>query len=119
MIDNFTEWLFFTPNIISILIIGVISEALKNLILGGKTERNTKKYIGWKHVYFTTYKAQALGLGIIFGLFPGIMVPEVFQGEGIMGAVLNYAGCGATAMIFYSTIVSNFKSYIENSKREF
>jgi len=116
MIQNFTEWLFFAPNIVSIIIIGVLSEVFKTIVLGDKKTKVEAKYTGLKRVYFITYKAQAIVIGAIIGLLPGIMVPESFQGEGIAGSILNYAGTGAAAMVFYSAIISNIKSHIRSIK---
>jgi hypothetical protein len=114
-IESFIEWISFAPNIATIFIIGTICEVLKKLILGKKSQQ--KSFTGWKNFYFVTYKAQAIVLGVLIGLIPYIPTPEAFQSDGIAGTVLNYAGCGAAAMVVYAVIVGNAKNFLKNIRK--
>lgn len=120
MIGAFTEWLSFGPNIAAIVVIGMICDIIRRLVLGKRADRKEgdKPYTGWRAVYNTLYKAQAIVLGVLVGLIPGMPVPESFQSDGLGGAILNYAGDGAAAMIVYAALISNAKSYIDNLKKK-
>lgn len=117
MISAFTQWIGFAPNIAAIVIIGMIGEVVKRLVLGDKTKRSAEDYKGFKRFYFVTYKAQAIILGALIGLIPGMPVPEAFQGDGFAGALLNYAGDGAASMVVYAALIGNAKSYVDHLKR--
>ena len=88
-------------------------------MLGKRADRKEgdKPYTGWRAVYNTLYKAQAIILGVLLGLIPGIPVPEVFQGDGLGGTLLNYGAVGAASMVVYAVFVSNAKSYVDNLKK--
>jgi len=117
MVQAFTSWLSFGPNIAAIIVIGMICEIIRRLVLGPRKERkNGEPYTGWREVYNTLYKAQAILFGALIGLIPGMPIPESFHGDGVGGAILNYAGNGAASMLVYTLLVSNAKSYIDNLK---
>jgi len=118
MTASFAGWLGFVPNIAAILIIGTVCEMIKRLVLGSKASRTANHTKGWRRVYLATYRGQALLLGALLGLIPGIPVPPDFRSDGVCGAVLNYAGDGAAAMVMYAVIVSTVKSYISQLKNK-
>ena len=117
MIAAFTGWIGFAPNIAAIIIIGMIGEVVKRLVLGSKEKRKAEDYKGVRRVYFVTYKMQAIIFGALLGLIPGMPVPESFQGDGFAGAILNYAGDGAAAMVVYAALIGNAKTYVDQLKR--
>ncbi len=123
MIEAFVEWLTFMPNLAAMLIIATFGAAAKRLILGPKhkwpreTLPSGKKVIaftGAKGVYVVTYRTHAIFLGMaaaaLGSLFGGLPVPEHFEGDGLAGALLNYGGDGAAAMILYASFVGQGKS---------
>lgn len=118
MIQAFTSWLSFGPNIAAIVVIGMICDIIRRLVLGKRADRkDDKPFTGWRAVYNTLYKAQAITIGVLVGLIPSMPVPESFVSDGLGGAILNYAGDGAAAMIVYAALISNAKSYIDNLKK--
>lgn len=116
-VQAFTSWIAFGPNIAAIIVIGVVSGAIKRGVLGTREERkNSVPYTGWREVYNSVYKIQAIALGALIGMIPGAPIPEAFQGDGLGGSILNYMGTGAAAMIVYTALVSNANAYIDNMK---
>ena len=122
MLDHLIDWLTHPSTWIAVLVIGTCGEAAKRLILGPK--KRPKKswpkdadghvaFRGWRGVYAVTYKLHALLVGALIGLAPGIPVVESLRTEGWAGAVLQYAGDGALAMIAYASVVGTIKSAFE------
>ncbi len=120
MIIAFTSWLSFGPNIAAIFVIGTLCNVIRRVVLGSKADMrsNTVPFKGWRAIYNATYKAQAIIIGVLFGLVPGMPVPEAFAGDGIGGVVLNYAGDGAAAMVVYAIVVGNARNYIDNQLKK-
>jgi hypothetical protein len=116
MVENFTNWLLFGPNVATIIIIGTIYEIAKRAILGEKSERPKDGYTGFKKFYFLSYKLQAIAIGALIGLIPGLPIPEAFQSDGLAGAILNYAGCGGASMIVYTILIGSAKNYVQQLK---
>ncbi len=129
MIDVFIEWLTFMPNLAAMLIIGVAGEVAKKLILGPKykwpmetiqTKKGPKEIVaftGFKGVYAVTYKVHAIFVGVavavIGSAFGGLPVPEHFAGDGWGGAMLNYGGCGAAAMVAHAALIGQGKTFTD------
>lgn len=114
MIQAFTDWLTFMPNLAAMLIIAMMGEIAKKVILGPKSKMPEDGYKGLKGLYYVTYKGHAVFVGIavaaLGSLFGGLPVPEQFATDGLAGAMLNYGGDGAAAMVLYAVFVGNGKT---------
>lgn len=108
-----SSWL--VVGIVLPLIIGMMGEVFKNLVLVGPTPKGG--WLGWRGVYFVTYKFHALIVGGIFGFFMFISeVPwpiDVF-GKSLGSAVLAGTFAGGVAMVGYQSIVGTIRNSIEN-----
>lgn len=118
MLDQLTDWLTHPSTWIAVLVIGTCGEVAKRLILGPKKSwpkdaDGHTAFRGWRGVYAVTYKLHALLVGALIGLIPGIPVVESLRTEGWAGAVLQYTGNGALAMIAYASVVGTIKSAFE------
>jgi hypothetical protein len=118
MLDHLINWLTHPSTWIAVLVIGTCGEVAKRLILGPKKHwpKDADGHVafrGWRGVYAVTYKLHALLVGAVIGLIPGIPVVESLQSDGWAGAVLQYAGDGALAMVAYASVVGTIKSAFE------
>ncbi|MBN8609637.1 MAG: hypothetical protein J0L92_03585 [Deltaproteobacteria bacterium] len=116
--DELMSWLGHPSTWITVLIVGTLGEVAKALILGPKKTwpKDADGHVafrGWRGVYAVTYKVHALVVGALFGLVPGVPVIEALHSEGVAGAVLQYAGNGALAMVTYTSVVGTLKSLFE------
>jgi len=126
MIEAFTEWLSFAPNLAAMLIIATMGEVAKKMILGPKRHWPRETYTddkgrhtviaftGFKGVYVVTYKLHAILVGVavaaIGSMFGGLPVPEHFASDGIAGAMLNYGADGAAAMVLHAALIGQGKT---------
>jgi len=118
MPENLTDWLTHPSTWIAVLVIGTLGEVAKRLILGPKKtwpkdDDGHIAFTGWRGVYAVTYKVHALLVGALIGLVPGIPVIESLRTEGWAGAVLQYTGNGALAMVVYASLVGTIKQAFE------
>ena len=94
-------------------IIGMMGEVVKGLALPGKMPETG--WVGWRGIFFVTYKAHALAVGALAGLVAATLnIPwpkEVF-GEGLGGGALAYCFSGGVAMVGYASIVGVIRNAI-------
>lgn len=105
------EWI--TVIIILPFIIGMLGEIAKKLVLRGKMP--DAGWMGWRGVYYVTYRAHALAVGAGFGAGAkamGIPFPELF-GDTIASGALAGAFAGGVAMVGYATIVKTIQAAIK------
>lgn len=117
MVEQFIQWVTFAPNLVAAVVIGMAGEVAKKLVLGSGPMPATG-YRGLKGVYYVTYKVHALVVGAAIGYighaFGGMPLPEAFSTDGPSGAILNYAGTGAAAMLGYAGLVGTLKNHFKN-----
>ncbi|MBN8609130.1 MAG: hypothetical protein J0L92_00995 [Deltaproteobacteria bacterium] len=122
--DELMSWLGHPSTWITVLIIGTMGEVAKVLILGPKKSwpRDADGHFafrGWRGAYAATYKVHALAVGALLGFVPGVPVITALQSDGVAGAVLQYSGNGALAMVAYASLVGTIKGVIERYGRRF
>lgn len=117
MVEAFMSWLTFAPNLAAMLIIATLGEIAKKLVLGPKSKWPAEGFKGLKGVYWVTYKAHAIVAGVLGAalgsLVGGLPVPEMFVTDGLAGAMLNYGGDGAAAMVLHASLWGNGKTFME------
>lgn len=118
MFENLIDWLTHPSTWITVLIVGSLGEVAKALILGPRKDwpkdaAGNISFTGWRGVYVVTYRVHALPVAALVGLVPGIPVIDSLRTDGWAGAVLQYAGNGALAMVVYASVVGTLKKAFE------
>lgn len=95
-------------------IIGMMGEVVKKLALPGTMPEGG--WVGWRGVYFVTYKLHALCVGAVFGI--GLFLfhipwPKDVFGDSVGGAMLAGALSGGVAMVSYAAIVGVWKNSVK------
>lgn len=102
---SYTMWL-------TVLIIGSLGEVAKSLILTKPFEKSDGGYIGWRGVYFVTYKVHGIPVGMLAGLL-ALATGLYIGSDKSLGAYLLWGGgCGILAMTCYTVLMGTLKSLL-------
>lgn len=117
--------------ILSAVFIGVFGEIAKRLVSSKKLEEEVLSYRDsakprakapplWKRIYYITLPAQAIIVGLLLGLVPGLPIAEPLQKEGMefWGRLVTYGVAGVFCKVGYDTLISTAKRFVKKRAQE-